>query len=57
MAECHPDRFNASKGLCDNCRLKRDYPKRKPKLQAWAKKNKTVIHDETQMSVSDAKKA
>jgi hypothetical protein len=39
MSECHPDRPNVSLGLCDSCRLKRDYHKRKAKLEAWKASN------------------
>ena len=38
-AQCHPNKPNASRGLCDACRLKRDYSKRKAKIVAWIKAN------------------
>jgi hypothetical protein len=38
-AQCHPNKPNASRGLCDACRLKRDYSKRKAKIIAWIKAN------------------
>ena len=37
MAKCHPNKANMSHGLCDACRLKRDYSKRKAKIQEWQK--------------------
>ena len=37
VAVCHPDRIAVSGELCDACRLKRDYSKRKVKIQEWNK--------------------